>query len=901
MMRRCLTLLLLFLAVPLYAQDMRLSAEQQRMLDQLPPAQRQQALSAIRQIQSKSSEERSTQTLNEQTAIASEEGPDEILPLVDAAPRAEPRSRLVIRFTPRGNLLPSEVQLLDADPALNRLIGSHLFVLDDSGVLSLQGIESIPLLGLDQEDIIYRLGATPYLAYFNIDANILGQEPVGVEALKPYGYDVFGDNAGGLIAPSSGPVPPDYVLGPGDTLRVQLFGNLNDIYDFEVTRDGILNLPEIGPVNVAGIPFSEFRNDLEERVQEMLIGTQVSVSMGPLKTIRVYVVGDVNRPGSYVVGGLSTISSALYEAGGISEIGSLRNIQLKRSGNVVARFDVYSLLIRGDTSGDARLQQGDVIFVPPIGNTVSVAGAVKRPAIYEYRGAADVADAVMLAGGIANDAFKEGARLERINEDGSRAVVAVDLSADVSAGVKLRSGDTLIVPEVLPDFDAAVVLSGHVFRPGTYPWYAGMRLAELIRSNDELKPGVDMNYVLIRRERERGGTIEALSVDLAAALVNRESSDNIQLMARDHVMVFSRDLGRQRVIAPILSELESQATYDAPRMQAEISGQVRAPGVYPLEAGMRVSDLIRAGGGLRDDAFALQAELTRYVIGLDNARDVETNKIAMAAVLRGDAGADLPIQPYDFLSITRIPKWESAWTVRLEGEVQFPGEYRVHRGETLAELLQRAGGFTTDAFPEGAVFLRETLKEREEEQIETLARRLEADLTTLSLQNIESSGSETMTTGRALLDQLRNTQPVGRLVIGLDHMEGRGDPIVLRDGDQLLVPTKTQVVSVIGEIQQNTSLLYQAGMSRDDYIELSGGLTRRADKKRIYVVRANGAVLTQAGSRWLGNRGQVEVRPGDTIVVPLDADKMRPLTFWTNVSQIIYQGAIAVAAVQSFN
>jgi protein involved in polysaccharide export with SLBB domain len=247
--------------------------------------------------------------------------------------------------------------------------------------------------------------------------------------------------------------------------------------------------------------------------------------------------------------------------------------------------------------------------------------------------------------------------------------------------------------------------------------------------------------------------------------------------------------------------------------------------------------------------------------------------------------------------ISRVPEWDTIWTVSLEGEVRFLGEYRVRRGETLADVVTRAGGLTENAFAEGALFLRESLKEQEREQLDTLARRLESDLATLSLQAENSGGSDTLETGRTLLDQLRNTEPVGRLVIDL----GYAARVEMRDGDRLLVPTHTQVVTVLGETQQNTSHLYRESLSRDDYINLSGGLTRRADKKLIYVVRANGAVVAGNRSRWLGRGGNVDIRPGDTIVVPLDTDRMRPLTFWGGVTQILYQGAIAVAAVKTFN
>ena len=904
MLERALPAILLVLATSVtFAQGIQLSAEQQRMLDQLPPAQRQQAMDALRQMQSRQSVP-TQQSINEVLSRPQSRSPDgsELEDEEDEKLRAESRSRIILSFEPDVELTPAEQMELDEDPIMQRLTGNHLFILDDSGVLSLQGLELIPLLGLSEVDIVRRLEAEPYLSKFAIDARILGQMPIGVEALEPFGYDVFEPRdasfespSTGFESPSTGPVPSDYVLGPGDSVRVQLFGNVNAIYESEVSRDGILNLPEIGPVTVAGIPFSEFRQDLDKRVKQMLIGTQVSVTMGQLRTIRVFVLGDANQPGSYVVSGLATIGAALYRGGGVSEVGSLRNIQLKRSGRVVETLDLYDLLLRGDTSSDARLQPGDVVFVPPIGNTISVGGAVKRPAIYETKGKATIADVIRLAGGLAPDADATGAVLERI--DGDRKTMSVDLSNPEAAKLLVRSGDTLVVPDVLPTLENTVVLAGHVFRPGNVQWRAGMRLTDLIPSADALKPGVDMEYILIRREEERGQPVQALSANLSAALRAPGGQDDIALEASDTVHVFGLSLGRQRVVEPLLEELRLQSTIDAPASEVQIAGDVRAPGVYPLESQMRVSDLIRAGGNLAEAAYALEAELTRYSVSSSTERTMDVVKVDLDAIRNGIESADLVLREHDYLIINRVPEWNTTWTVELEGEVQFPGDYRVRQGESLAAVLQRAGGLTENAFAEGAVFLRETLKEQEKGQLEILARRMEADLASLSLQSADSGSSNALSTGQVLLDQLRNTEPVGRLVIDLQQTAD----IEMRDGDRLLVPTISQVVTVMGETQQNTSHLYQDHMSRDDYINLSGGLTRRADKKLIYVVRANGAVIAGNRSKWIGRGGRMEIRPGDTIVVPLDTDRMRPLTFWTNVTQILYQAAIAVAAVQTFN
>jgi protein involved in polysaccharide export with SLBB domain len=265
------------------------------------------------------------------------------------------------------------------------------------------------------------------------------------------------------------------------------------------------------------------------------------------------------------------------------------------------------------------------------------------------------------------------------------------------------------------------------------------------------------------------------------------------------------------------------------------------------------------------------------------------------------------LEEHDSLRISGVPSWSSPATVELRGEITFPGSYRIRKGETLGKLLARAGGLTDAAFPEGAVFLRESLRQREQDQMDMLAGRLEADLNSLALENKESTDEDTLSTGQNLLRQLRTTPAVGRLVIDLRQPQGAASnfdmagEIELREGDQLLVPQRSQEVTVIGETQQSASYLYQPGLSMQDYIQMSGGLTRHADKGLIYVVRASGAVVNANRSRWFGRGSGIEILPGDTIVVPIEIDRVRVLTFWGSVTQILYQGAIAVAAIKSFD
>jgi protein involved in polysaccharide export with SLBB domain len=324
---------------------------------------------------------------------------------------------------------------------------------------------------------------------------------------------------------------------------------------------------------------------------------------------------------------------------------------------------------------------------------------------------------------------------------------------------------------------------------------------------------------------------------------------------------------------------------------------------------MTVSDLVRAGGGLAEQAFGGEAELARYVVREGQTRQAEVIKIDLSRALAGDSAADLLLGPFDTLVVKQISEWSEREVVRLDGEVRFPGEYPIARGETLRSLIARAGGLTPLGYPRGSVFTREYLKEREKQQIEALTDRMRQDLGTLALQASQAGGtaasqaSETLEVGQSLLRDLQAAEPVGRLVIDLDRAmaaePGSSDDLVLRGGDRLRVPKRPQEVTVIGEVQNSTSHLFDPSMTRDDYLRMSGGTTQKADNRRIYIVRANGSVEAGTGSRWFRS-GEGAIQPGDTIVVPLDAERMRPLPLWQAVTSILFNLAVAVAAVNSF-
>ncbi len=754
-----------------------------------------------------------------------------------------------------------------------------------------------------------------------------GQQPppVGVTAgqrqeagpkgtLRRFGDDLFTGGTAAFSPAEDVPVPDGYVIGPGDTLLLQLYGKVDRRHRLAVSREGDVLIPNIGPVAVAGLTFRETKQLLRKRIGEKIIGARTAITMGRLHRIQIFVLGEVRHPGAYMVSPFTTMVDALFRSGGVTSVGSLRKIELKRRGHRIARLDLYDLLLRGDTGHDANLRPGDAIFVPPVGATVGVSGEVKRPAIYEIRGEKTVGEILKLAGGLLPTAYAPASQLLRIDERGQRTLVDLDLTRRTGLGFRIRNGDLLRIRPILDRLDDFVDLSGHVQRPGKQAWRKGIRLTDLLPSPTVLKPRADLNYLLIRRELPPDRRIKVLAANLEEALAHPDSPRNPRLEPRDRIFVFEQGKKRRKLIGKLLRELKAQAGAGRPARIVTAGGHVRVPGEYPLLDGMRIDDLIRAAGGLSESAYTLRAEMTRYEVVDKRHREIEHLTVDLAAILSGNHAADILLRPHDNLQIKKIPEWEQTAKVEIKGEVRFPGVYPITRGEQLSSLLRRAGGLTDFAFPEGAVFMRESLRRKEKKQLDTLADRLQSDLASTALENAQGDAKQqsTLEIGRALIKQLRETKPVGRLVIDLPRLlatsrQGRVSDydVTLKQGDKIVIPKLTQEITVIGEVFHPTSHLYTSGLDVDDYIKMSGGATRKADTGNIYVVRANGAVVTRND---LGDAPAIDlfettenkaIRPGDTIVVPLEIDRIRPLTFWTNVSQIAYQIGIAVAAANA--
>jgi protein involved in polysaccharide export with SLBB domain len=742
------------------------------------------------------------------------------------------------------------------------------------------------------------------LAFLRDKISTIKEEPK--EELKPFGYSFFNDSIQTSMDRGVTSIPSNYQVGSGDYLEVQLFGQENAGYSIMIGRDGMIQFPGIGPINVfeKGGSFQDLKNLVKEKVREQLgEGVQVSVSMGEVRLIKVFLAGEFNKPGIRLITATSTMMEALLQSGGLTEYGSLRNVTLKRKGNTDIVYDFYSLLLRGENPAVDSLLDGDVIFLPRVTSRVYVSGQVVRPAIYELSGLAKLKDSLELAGGFSSSAYPSDIQLERVDKFGNKLLKSLNFESD--SNLVVQNGDSIEIGSSTNLRKNSIKLDGEVDRAGQYEWREGIKLFDIVKNKSILSENADLNYALIRRIDSQG-QVEIISfspLDLFKA--NREEL-NIALSAKDLILFLPKyDIEeRERAVRPILKELEFNADPSVGTLVVSISGEVHFPGKYPMSTGMKVGDLIVAAGGLKESAFSLAAEISR--LGVDfNQSDVEAlveHKLLESLFLEDSLNEQL--QPGDVLSVKRIPSWQDDRIITLSGEVKFPGDYAIRKNEKIGEVIRRAGGLTRDSFARGAVFTRNSLIVREEEQKEKLVQQLESDIATLSLSPTSGdSVQKANSVAGSLLRRLKDSKSVGRLVIDLDSQlaQSEAKQITLRNGDKLHIPITPSEISVMGEVQFPTSHLFQSGYSIDQYINSSGGFTQNADEKRIFVVKSNGAVLTKKGNGWfIGNQSQKNLQIGDVIVVPINLQKGKWMETLTSSTQIVYQLAVTAAAVNSF-
>lgn len=712
------------------------------------------------------------------------------------------------------------------------------------------------------------------------------------DQLPLFGRSLFRSGLESFQPAVSIPVPADYVMGPGDTLVVQLYGKENISHSLVINREGQIQFPQIGPVTLAGLTFAQAQKVIAEIVSEQMIGIKASVTMGALRTIRIFVLGEVVRPGSFTVGSLSTMTNALFASGGITNVGSLRNVQLKRNGKVVTTLDLYDLLLDGDTSKDSRLLPGDVIFVPPLGKTVSIQGQVKRPARYEVVKNTSIKDLIELAGGLKNTAYLPISYLVRYDAFGEKTLINIDLSTSPGMNYNLQDGDLLAIASKLDFINNQVVLSGHVKRPGPRSWANNLHFTDVIPSAMALLPNPDIDVALIQRFSSETRRIEVHLFSPKEAWANPHSEQDPVLQGYDVVQIFNYQDQRDEQLQDVVAQLEDQARFKEREKVVNITGSVRFPGQYPLAVGMTTDQLIELAGGLTESALDSNGEITRY--------DIDDNRQRVVMHIGVDF-RDEPVllEPGDTLQVKQIPLWTQKESVEILGEVMFPGTYTILPGETLIDVLTRAGGLTPHAYPLGAVFSRQQLRELEQQRISELKNKLQSELAAEGASG-DVTGKDAMEPDEAeqLMKNLNNLKPLGRMVIDLPSIleNPRLHDFQMEDGDTLTIPRYKPSVTVVGEVQYPTSHFFDDSLDASDYVDRSGGYKKQADQQRVYIVKANGSVLQPNSSAWFKADAK-SIEPGDTIVVPLETERVDTLTVWAKATQIMYQAALGAAAI----
>lgn len=672
--------------------------------------------------------------------------------------------------------------------------------------------------------------------------------------LPLFGYNLFGASASTFAPVDRIPVTADYVLGPGDEIVVRAWGQIDVDYRAAVDRNGDFYIPKVGNVNVAGIQYQELQGYLKTAIGRVFRNFDLSVNLGQLRSIQVFVVGQAKRPGSYTVSSMSTLVNTLFASGGPSVKGSMRGIQLKRDNKIITEFDMYDLLLKGDKSKDARLLPGDVIYIPSIGPLVAITGSVNVPAIYEIKGKPSLAEAIALAGGLTTIAEAEKVTLERIDNRKNRVVEEFKFD---QAGLArtLADGDLVTILSISPRFVNAVTLRGNVASAARYPWQEGMRIKDLIPEKDAL---ITADYWMRKNAAMRGN-------------LSQKSQDQ-EPMAR------SLGNGAERLPTPAKLGEKFNLLTDVKRSIAEVNWD-----------------------------YAVIERL--------NPADLTTNLIPFnlgKVILDNDPEANLLLQPGDVVTVfskddIQVPLAKQTKYVRLEGEIHQAGLYQAEPGETLRQLAARVGSLTPQAYLYGAEFTRESARIMQQKRMDEALNRMERESERSAVaraQNIltpeDAQGLKAeVEARRATIARLRQIKATGRIPLELsdDATANNLPDIALEDGDRFVIPSRPSIVGVLGAVYSENSFLYKSNKDVGDYLAQAGGMTKDADTKHAYILKADGSILSKQQSGWFSGFDSQRLMPGDTIVVPEQTEKTTWIKDFKDWTQILYQFGLGAAAI----
>jgi protein involved in polysaccharide export with SLBB domain len=704
--------------------------------------------------------------------------------------------------------------------------------------------------------------------------------------LPVFGANLFGAPPSTFSPVENIPVTPDYVIGPGDELRVQLWGQANQSNTYTVDRTGMIYPLAVGPIHVAGVQFAQLQDFLKAQFSRVYRNFDLNVNLGQMRSIQIFVVGQAQQPGRYTLSALSTLLNALFASGGPLPQGSLRDIQVKRGGKTVVHFDLYDLLLQGDKSHDVRLEPGDVIYIPAVGPQVAVLGSVNTPSIYELRGETSFEQLIALAGGRTSLAAGTSVRVERIADHKERSVVDVDLASGNVPPVE--NGDIVTVSPIMDRFRNAVTLRGNVANPGRYGWFKGMRVSDLIPDREAL---LTRNYYEKTNDLGQSNSDYRGAPQPGALSVAGETAAGA---------------------APAASSAATAQGSANPAAQAAVAGTATAGG-----AGAAGEALTAHKGPFAPSTdVILQApdiDWSYAVVERKSATDLSTSLITFnlgKAVLDKDASQNLELEAGDVVTVfsqadVHVPNAQQTRFVRLEGEFAGAGVYSVQPGETLRHLVERAGGFTPDAYLYASVFTRQSVQRLEKQRLDEFAGKMEAQVNTNASAAISGAVTDSDVTAvqngtknaQAVVEKLRRMEPSGRVVLELKpNSKGVASlpDIELEDGDRFIVPKVPSSVDVEGQVYNANAFVWEPGKRAKRYLEMAGGPDRSADRRRTYVLRADGSVE----SSQYRQLGRTVMYPGDTVVVPPVLSRGNPLRELGNIATILAGFGVAAAAIE---
>lgn len=629
--------------------------------------------------------------------------------------------------------------------------------------------------------------------------------------------------------------PANYQLGPGDEIIIDIWGTNEASIKEVISPEGIIMISQVGPVNLSGLTIDEASKKIKEQLSSKYADiagdnpqSQISVTLGQIRSIQINIMGEVAIPGTYRLSSFSTVFHALYSAGGVSKIGSLRNINVMRNGIKVATVDVYNYILKGEFQDDIRLQEGDVIIVPPYSMLVNIEGNIKRPMYYEMIQGETIETLLKYSGGFTGDAYTKEARLIRRN--GKENQIFSVTKANY-AGWQLADGDVVTIGEILDKYANRIEIKGAVYRPGMYELGNGIStIKDLISRAEGLTGDAFTGRAILTRERA-DLTHEVIPVDLAG-IMNGKSPDII--LKKEDVLVI-----------PSINELQAQGAFS-------IYGEVTRPGVFPYASNTTIEDLIVQAGGLLDGASTVRVDVSRRIKDSKSVSSVtEISKVYTFAIKDGfiiDGTPGFVLEPYDIVEVRRSPGYQIQRRVNISGEAVFTGGYTLtKKNERISDLVKRAGGLTADAYIKGGRLIRK-MNEEERAQQESAIR--------MAMMN---AGADSLSVSKIQIPE--------NYIVGIDldkalKNPGSGYDIVLREGDQLYVPEYISTVKITGEVQFPNTVAYIDGKKLSHYIEQAGGYSRLAKKSRVYIVHMNGTVSRVKRLR------KANIEPGCQIIVP---------------------------------